>query len=44
MLGYNNINFGYSFGWDYATGEGHNGWLYQGQLWHGITIGIDIIK
>ena len=44
MLGYNTINFGYSFGWDFATGEGHKGWLYQGQLWHGITIGFDIIK
>ena len=44
MLGYNNINVGYSFGWDYATGEGREGWLYQGEMWHGITIGLDIIK
>ncbi len=44
MLGYNNINLGYSFGWDYAMGEGRKSWLYQGKMWHGITIGLDIIK
>lgn len=44
MLGYHTINLGYSFGWDYATGVGRKGWLYQGEMWHGITIGIDIIK
>ncbi len=44
MFGYNNINFGYSFGWDYAMGEGRKSWLYQGKMWHGVTIGFDIIK
>jgi hypothetical protein len=44
MLGYNNINMGYSFGWDYATSTGKKDWMYQGHIWHGITIGIDIIK
>jgi hypothetical protein len=44
MFGYNNINLGYSFGFDYATGTGKNSWLYQGKMWQGITIGIDIIK
>lgn len=44
MFGYNKINVGYSFGWDYATGTGRNDWLYQGEMWHGLIIGLDIIK
>jgi hypothetical protein len=43
MLGYNNINIGYSIGWDFATGTGYKSWLYQGKFWQGITVGFDII-
>ncbi|OUJ66855.1 hypothetical protein [Hymenobacter crusticola] len=43
-LGYNNINLGYAWGKDYATGEGSKGWLYRGETWHAIVFGFDIIK
>ncbi len=43
-LGYNNINFGYTIGFDHATGEGSKGWLYKGKVWHGIVFGFDLIK
>ncbi len=44
MFGYNNINFGYSVGWDFATGEGSRNWQYHGRMWHGLSVGFDIIK
>lgn len=44
MLGYNNINFGYSIGVDHAQGPGKGSWVYRGKIWHGLTIGFDIIK
>lgn len=44
MLGFNSINLGYSFGADFATGNGSKQWLYQGKMWHGIIFVIDIIK
>jgi len=44
MLGFNSINIGYSFGWDFATGPGKSSWLYQGEMWHGIAFSIDLIK
>ncbi|HZV69825.1 MAG TPA: hypothetical protein VFG10_09780 [Saprospiraceae bacterium] len=44
MFGYNNINFGYSLGIDFATGKGSQEWLYQGLVWHGISLGLDILK
>jgi hypothetical protein len=44
MAGFNNVSFGYSFGWDYATGTGRQGWVYKNQLWHGIIVAFDIIK
>ena len=43
-LGYNNINLGYAWGKDYATGEDSKGWLYRGETWHAIIFGFDIIK
>lgn len=44
MMGFNNINFGYVLGVDYAFGTGAHSWLYRGRAWHGIAIGLDIIK
>lgn len=44
MLGFNNINFGYAFGADFATGTGSKQWLYQGKMWHGIIFAVDILK
>jgi len=44
MFGFNSINIGYAFGADWATGKGHEGWLYQGKLWHGFALSIDLIK
>ena len=44
MLGFNNVNFGYAAGVDYALGRDRKSWLYQGKFWHGISIGLDIIK
>jgi hypothetical protein len=43
-FGYNNINLGYAWGKDYATGEQSSGWLYKNETWHGIIFGFDIIK
>jgi len=44
VLGFNNINFGYALGNDFATGPGAKGWLYQGKAWHGVIVALDIIK
>jgi len=46
MLGINNLHFGYAFGVDNIFGNGRNGysWVYQGQLWHGLILGLDILK
>jgi hypothetical protein len=44
MAGFNNLNIGLSFGWDRATGRGSGTWLYQDELWYGVTLGFDVIK
>lgn len=44
MVGFDRFNVGYSFGADWATGKGSGAWLYQGRLWHGIILALDIIK
>lgn len=44
MFGFNSINLGYSFGWDFATGAGSSTWLYQGRIWHGVALSLDLIK
>lgn len=44
MFGVNNINFGYAIGWDRIIGEGRANWVYQGKLWHGVVVALDIIK
>lgn len=44
MLGFNNINFGYAFGADFATGTGSKQWIYQGKMWHGVIFAVDILK
>jgi len=43
-LGFNNINFGYALGWDATVNTGGIGWAYQLRPWHGVMIGIEIIK
>ena len=44
LFGFNNINFGYALGWDNVIGTGRKNWVYQGHLWHGIIISLDIVK
>lgn len=44
MLGFNNLNIGYTLGADFATGPGSKQWLYQGHIWHGVALAIDLIK
>lgn len=44
MFGFNNINIGYAIGWDFVTGPNKSAWLYQGKVWHGIAISLDLIK
>jgi hypothetical protein len=44
MLGFNSINIGYNVGFDYALNSASKDWVYQGKLWQGITIGLDILK
>lgn len=44
MLGFNSVNLGYAFGWDFATGQGNKSWLYQGKFWYGIALALDLIK
>jgi hypothetical protein len=44
MIGINNINFGYAIGCDKVIGEGHSNWVYQGKIWSGIIIALNIIS
>ena len=44
MLGFNNINIGYSIGWDFVTGPNKSAWLHQGRVWHGVAVSLDLIK
>lgn len=44
MFGVNSINFGYAIGGDLILGEGHHYWVYQGKVWHGVIVALDIIK
>jgi hypothetical protein len=44
LLGFNIINFGYAIGVDFATGTGGKQWVYQGKIWHGIVVALDILK
>jgi hypothetical protein len=44
MIGFNNINIGYSIGGDHLLSENKKTWVYQGKYWHGITVALDIIK
>lgn len=44
LLGLNSIGVGYSFGFDNVLGTGSDYWVYQGKLWQGVTISVDIIK
>jgi hypothetical protein len=44
VFGFNNINLGYAFGWDNATGPSASSWIYKGKMWHGIILSLDLIK
>lgn len=44
LIGLNNLQLGLSYGWDFATGAGSKGWVYQGQDWWGFVLGVDILK
>lgn len=42
MIGFNFLNLGYAFGFDFATGKDSGDWLYKGKMWHGIIFAITI--
>ncbi|NID10642.1 hypothetical protein [Fibrivirga algicola] len=44
LLGYNNINVGYAVGVDRALGQYNDNWVYQGQVWHGFIVALDVLK
>lgn len=44
VFGINSLNIGYAFGFDYATGPHASSWLYQGKMWNGIIVSLDLIK
>jgi hypothetical protein len=44
VFGFNSVNIGYAFGWDHATGLHSSTWLYQGKMWNGIIVSLDLIK
>lgn len=44
VIGFNNINIGYGFGFDHIMDDLKKDWVYQGKLWHGILFGIDVVK
>jgi len=44
MMGINNINLGIAWGTDFATGNGHRQWVYQGKGWYGVIVALDLIK
>lgn len=44
QLGYNNINIGYALGPDYLFGEGSGSWIYQGKVWNGLIVSINVAK
>lgn len=44
VLGFNSFNIGYAFGWDHAVGSSASSWVYQGKLWNGIIVSLDLIK
>jgi hypothetical protein len=44
LVGFNNINLGYSVGADYLFSSRNKNWVYRGRAWHGITVALDILK
>ncbi|CAM3821451.1 hypothetical protein MUGA111182_11540 [Mucilaginibacter galii] len=44
MFGINNINFGYAVGFDKLTGNKDAQWVYNGKLWHGVIVSLDVLK
>ena len=44
LFGFNNINLGLAFGTDYVLGTGRSNWVYQGKIWTGIMLSLDILK
>lgn len=44
MIGFNNINIGYSIGNDKTFGPESKTWVYYGKRWQGITVSLDILK
>lgn len=43
-VGFNNIHVGGSVGVDYATGTNATRWIYDGKLWYGIGVSLDLLK
>lgn len=44
MFGINNINFGYALGIDNLMGNKGAEWVYNGKVWHGVIVSLDVIK
>lgn len=43
-FGVNKMNIGYAFGMDNSFGTGSSQWVYQGKLWHGIIVALDLFE
>ncbi len=44
VFGFNNVHLGYAFGRDQALGRSASTWLYQGKMWNGVIVSLDLIK
>jgi len=44
VLGVNSINIGWAFGWDSPMGKNASTWVYNGKMWNGVIISLDLIK
>ena len=44
MFGVNRVHFGYATGADWVLGKWSTGWVYNGKRWHGLILGLDLIK
>lgn len=43
MLGTGPLNIGYALGADRVLGYGASKWVYNGKIWHGVIVGLNII-
>lgn len=45
LVGWNNVNFGVAYGWDFPTGRFKEDWFYANKRnWFGLIIALDLLK